>query len=648
MPHPSGAMEALSTLTVPQLIWIPLWPLIAFVVLLFAGRRLGKLSAWFAIGALANSCVVTLVLARGVFAGYRLAVDWPWLSAASPAGVIGFSVDGLSWMMLFVVTFIGTCIAVYSSGYMAGDPRYSRFFAYFSLFCAAMLTLVLADHLLFLFIGWELVGLCSYLLISFWFEKPAAAAAGRKAFLTTRVGDTGLLLGIFLLATTVGTFHFREFSASIAGLPSGLLTAISLLIFLGACGKSAQIPLHVWLPDAMEGPTPVSALIHAATMVAAGVYLLARAMPLFTPESLQVVLVVGLATHLLAGSVALTMTDIKRILAYSTVSQLGLMMVAMGLNAPAVAMFHLFTHAFFKALLFLGAGSVIHATHEQELSRLGGLWRRMPWTALVCALGSLSMAGMLFMSGFWSKDAILLTAREQHPWLMWVLLGGAVMTACYVFRLYFCCFLGPEPQAHGDHHAHESPPVMVAPMLVLAVGAVAAGLVGSPWLGSPIFHLLQAHAHEHVDLPVLIWSTAALLTGMGLAWVVGFQGRNLVPGPLRPAARRLYALAANKYYVDEIYQRCIIEPALSATRALSEFDRRVIDGAVNGAGTAGWRLSQWKERFDRLVVDRIVNGLAETVREGGAVMRRAQTGIIQQYLFVVVGAVVALAVLVRL
>ena len=634
----------------PELLWIPGFPLLAFFLLILIGRRLGRFSAWLAVAALASSCAITLFITRTVPNGRPLLVHWPWLWSTDPRWSIGLAVDGLSWIMLFVVTCIGTLIALYSIGYMHDDPRFSRFFAYFSLFCASMLGLVMADHFVLLYACWELVGLCSYLLISFWFEKPAAAAAGRKAFITTRIGDTGLLLGILLLWWTAGTLQFRDLPLVHTRLSSGTLTMISSLIFLGAVGKSAQIPLHVWLPDAMEGPTPVSALIHAATMVAAGVYLVARTLPLFTPESLQLVLIIGLLTHLFAGTIALTMTDIKRILAYSTVSQLGLMMTALGVGAAAAAMFHLFTHAFFKALLFLGAGSVIHATHQQDLSRLGGLGRRMPLTATVFLIASLSMGGLVFLSGFWSKDAMLLAAKEARPWLMWVLLGGAAMTAGYIFRLYLRCFQGHEARevGHGGHPAHESPWIMTLPMAALAFGAAFAGLVGSPYLNHAFFHLFGSSSEPHgIDVPMLIWSTVALGVGFGLAWMVGFQRWNLLPARLRPLGSRLYALAVNKYYVDEFYDRIIVKPFLAVTSGLSRFDLRVIDGAVDGAGHAGWSLGQWKERFDRLVVDRLVNGIAQTIRGFGAVLRFTQTGIIQQYLLVVIVAVVVLSLVLR-
>jgi NADH-quinone oxidoreductase subunit L len=637
-----AAVSAGPAVWFPQLLLIPGLPLAAFLSILLAGRNAGKGAGWIAVIALAGACGVALGVAPAVMAGARPGVSWAWLTQSDPAWTIGLAVDGLTLIMLLVVTVIGTMIACYSIGYMHEDPRVTWFFAYLSLFCASMLTLVLADHFALLFIGWELVGLCSYLLISFWFEKPAAAEAGRKAFLTTRVGDTGLLFGILILSTVPGGLSFAQFPAVAAQLPGQTLTLISLLIFLGAVGKSAQVPLHVWLPDAMEGPTPVSALIHAATMVAAGVYLVARAFPLFTPESLQIVLAIGLVTHLFAGTVALTQTDIKRILAYSTLSQLGLMVTALGIGARSAAMFHLMTHAWFKALLFLAAGSVIHAAHEQELSKLGGLRRAMPWTAGLFLFASLSMGGAMFLSGFWSKDAILLAARDTSPWLFWTLLAGAAMTAAYIFRLYFRCFEGAPHQ--GKHHAHEAPPIMVAPMAVLGIGAAFVGLVESPWFGHPFLRLLNdPHAHDHLDLPVAVLSTAALALGLALAWTVGFKRRNVVPAALRPLGASLYRLAYNKYYVDECYGRWIIRPFLAFTQWCYAVDQRVVDAAVNGAGRAGAALAEAKERVDRLVIDRIVNTVAATARGLGQFLRRLQTGVVQQYLLVVVVAVVVLS-----
>jgi NADH-quinone oxidoreductase subunit L len=641
------------TETAPWLFLLPGLPLAAFTMLILWGRRLGRASAWVSVGALVGAFVLTCSIGSQIAQGARFVAAWPWLSHEASRWTLGLAVDGLSWLMLIVVTAIGTMIQLYSIGYMHGDPRFSRFFAYLSLFCASMLLLVLADHFVVLYAGWELVGLCSYLLISFWFEKPAAAAAGRKAFLTTRVGDAGLLLGILLLAWTAGDLSFGSLGATharfVTGGREGLLTAISLLVFLGAVGKSAQIPLHVWLPDAMEGPTPVSALIHAATMVAAGVYLVARAMPLFTPESLQVVLEVGLLTHLLAGTVALTQTDIKRVLAYSTVSQLGLMFTALGLGATAVGMFHLFTHAFFKALLFLGAGSVIHATHQQELDRLGGLRRAMPWTWGLVGIATLAACGIFPFSGFWSKDAILIAAGESRPGAQWLVSAGAVVTAAYMTRLFLRCFHGaPAGDGHGGHGPHESPAVMVLPMAVLALGAAVAGFAGSPWAHNPLFRLLGAHGHEHLDVGMAVTSTLIAGLGIALGWLVGFRRAVLVPAPLRGVGHRLYLLAAAKYRVDEAYERFLLQPLARAAGALARFDQRRVDGAVDGAGRLGWWAGQWKARIDQRVVDGAVNALAAGVRQGGAVLRLLQTGIVQQYLLLLVASVVVLTVWVRL
>ncbi len=635
-----------------MLLWIPGLPLLAAAILLLVGRRLGRWSSHVAIAAMSGSAALVFLIGSWILDGHRLGVRWIWLSAQKPQWSLGLAVDGLSWIMLVVVTLIGTMIMVYSVGYMHADARFSRFFAYLCLFCASMLGLVMADHFLLLYGCWELVGLCSYLLISFWFEKPAAAAAGRKAFITTRIGDTGLLLGIFLLALTVGDLRLQNLEVIRAQLSerSWLLTLISTLIFVGAMGKSAQIPLHVWLPDAMEGPTAVSALIHAATMVAAGVYLVARSFVLFTPQSLQGVLIVGLLTHLLAGTVALTMTDIKKVLAYSTISQLGLMMTALGLGAQAAAMFHLFTHAFFKALLFLAAGSVIHATHQQDLSQLGGLFRKMRATAILFLIGVLSMSGFPFLSGFWSKDAILAAALHDVPALFWTLLAGAVLTASYTFRLFLRCFHGESADARGHtaHSVHESPAIMLIPMAVLALGAVFAGLLGSPWLHQPIFHLLGSkRLHEGIDVPILLLSSGAVAVGFALAWLSGFKRQLHLPESLRPLGQFFYRLSVNKYYVDEAYDRWIVQPFQAATRRLSQFDQRVIDGSVNGVAELGWKLGQGKERFDAKVIDRLVNGIASSTRRMAMGLRLIQTGVIQNYLLAVVVSVVVFAWLLR-
>ncbi|MBI4355629.1 MAG: NADH-quinone oxidoreductase subunit L [Candidatus Omnitrophica bacterium] len=637
------------------LLWIPLLPLLAFILNILVGRRLGRRAAWLSIAAIAASAAVSLRVGCGVAQGAIPSVSWSWLGRLAPAAAglggdaltLGLQADALTSLMLVVVTVIGTLIHLYSVGYMADDPRFSRFFAYLSLFCASMLLLVLADNLLFLYAGWELVGLCSYLLISFWFEKPAAAAAGRKAFLTTRIGDTGLLIGLFMLWTATGTVRFDRLLASLATMPASQawMTAAAILVFCGAVGKSAQVPLHVWLPDAMEGPTPVSALIHAATMVAAGVYLVARLFPLFAayPDARQVVMIIGTVTAGFAAIIACTMTDIKRILAYSTISQLGFMMSALGVGGYIAGMFHLATHACFKALLFLGAGSVIHATHTQELMHLGGLSRKMRVTALTMLVAALAMSGMPPLAGFWSKDEILTEAWHQgHPVVFSCLLLTSALTAFYIFRLWFVTFAGQprDPQIH----AHESPVVMTAPLVLLAFGSAVAGLPGSPWLGHWLHQRLLPHeATPLFDGRLAGLSTVAGLCGIGYAYLRYQRGAALVPLPVRAWGLWFVEMASHKFYIDELYGWLIIRPFLRLTASLSHMDRWAIDGLVNLIGLAGIGLSEAKDLFDRHVVDFCVNGVARAIRGVGEAARRLQTGFIQQYLWITAASVVALA-----
>jgi NADH-quinone oxidoreductase subunit L len=464
--------------------------------------------------------------------------------------------------------------------------------------------------------------------------------------LTTRIGDVGLLLALFLLFWHAGSLAFRDLEAIRAGLldvgAPGVLTVISALIFLGAVGKSAQVPLHVWLPDAMEGPTAVSALIHAATMVAAGVYLVARTFVLFTPQTLQGVFAVGLITHLLAGTVALTQTDIKRVLAYSTISQLGLMVLALGLGAVSAALFHLYTHAFFKALLFLAAGSVIHAVGVQDLGQLGGLRRRLPFTAGCFGIAALSMSGLPGLSGFWSKDAILVAARSADPALFWLLCAGAVMTTAYITRLYLRCFHGAERLPAGAH-PHEASLAMGLPMAVLAVGAVAAGWVGMPLLNEVFYHGLgEAHAQGEAPRELFILSAGMVLLGSVLAWWVGFKGRALLPTRLRPLAQGWYRVAAARYYADEVYARVVIGPVQALARWGALLDQRLVDGAVNTVGRVFAMLGRFKGWVDRAWIDGAVNGIAGLACGLGELGRGLQSGVIHHYLIAV--ALAALAV----
>jgi len=627
----------------PWLLLIPALPLTAFAINILVGRRLRAASAWLSVAAAAGAAALSLRAFCLVAAGGALAFDWRWLPLAGDAFRLGVVVDPMSATMLLVVTGIGTLITLYSIGYMHGDPRYSRFFAYLSLFTTAMLLLVLADHFLLLFIGWELVGLCSYLLISFWFEKPAAANAGKKAFLTTRVGDTGFALGLFLLYTTTGTLRFSDLGAA-AHSASPWIGVAALLLFCGAVGKSAQFPLHVWLPDAMEGPTPVSALIHAATMVAAGVYLVARTFVLFEahPETLQVVAVIGAITAFFAATIAVTQTDIKRVLAYSTISQLGFMMLGLGVGAPTAGFFHLVTHACFKALLFLGAGSVIHGAGAQEMGELGGLWSKMRVTAWTVLVATLAIAGVPPLAGFWSKDEILSAALEHgHGLLFLVGIATSGLTAFYMFRFFYLTFAG---RYRGSHHVHESPAVMTGPLALLAVASAVVGLPGSPWGHHAFQRFLGEGAPAAPNLVAMGASILIAALGIGAATWRYMAHRPLLPAPLERAVMPLYQLAAHKYYMDELYDRAIIQPVLWLTRAAFAFDQWGIDGLVNLVGTLTLVVSRIKQAIDVTLVDGAVNGVAAIVAGLGMAARRLQTGLVQTYLLIAaLGTVIALA-----
>ena len=583
-----------------------------------------------------------------------------------------FTLDPLSGMMLLVVTGIGLLIHIYSIGYIDHEPRggVARFFCYLNLFCFFMLILVLGSSFLVMFVGWEGVGLCSYLLIGYWYKKKSASDAGKKAFIVNRIGDWGFILGIFLVFFTFGTLDFREVAEAAAALPVetqavgfGVISLICLLLFIGATGKSAQIPLYVWLPDAMEGPTPVSALIHAATMVTAGVYMVCRNAVLFehAPIVMGIVAAIGAVTALMAATIGLVQTDIKRVLAYSTVSQLGYMFLATGVGAFSAAAFHLMTHAFFKALLFLGSGSVIHAMNEeQDMRRMGGLRQHMPLTFATMLIGAVAIAGIPPLSGFFSKDEILYRTFLSNPLLWGIGAITAVMTAFYMFRLINMTFLGqyrgpvPDAEGHGDSHGHawhgphESPRLMTWPLVALAAGAVLAGFVGVPAaLGGSnmIEHFLEpsftvpgmAHAAEEAHHYEIEWALMALsvLLALGAIW---FARRNYVQRPeeAERLAERLagtHRLLTNKYYVDELYDATFVRGSMSSARGLWRFDGGVVDGAVNGTGWATRASSVISDVLDKYVVDGLVNLVGWICREGSYGFRRAQTGLIQNYAF---------------
>ncbi|UCH51304.1 MAG: NADH-quinone oxidoreductase subunit L [Chloroflexota bacterium] len=614
--------------------------IISFVLRPFFNNR-PKLGGYVTIGAIGISFIFSLWVLLEVFAtpGHKLDIpDIQWLVIGDLTVQVGLLVDSLTAVMLVVVTLVSLMVQIYSQGYMHGDPGYHRYFAFMSLFTACMLGLVMADNLVFMFLFWEGVGLGSYLLIGFWFHRPSAANAAKKAFIVTRFGDFGFLVAILLLFYNTGTFNIEELHGlAVAGALAGtILTWAAIGIFAGAVGKSAQFPLHVWLPDAMEGPTPVSALIHAATMVAAGVFLVARMFPLFehSHAALTTVAVIGGFTAIFAASMGLVMTDIKRVLAYSTISQLGYMMLGLGVGGVAVGIFHLFNHAFFKALLFLGAGSVNHSTGTFDMREMGGLRKAMPWTYITFLIASLSLAGIWPLAGFWSKDEVLVYSFANNPILFYLAMITVFMTAFYMFRAIFMTFggeyRGGAASGHGEHGGgklHESPMVMVVPMVILAVLSVASGWVNvtgsfSQFLG----HGGHVEAHGFIDgflgilthpLPLISLLVAGL--GIFLAYAM-YSAKWISAEAVGRVFKPLHTLFYMKYWFDELYERVIVVRVLvdGIFAALSVFDSRVVDGAVNG--------------------------VARGTNEASGVMRRAQTGQLQAYGIAIAIGVIAIAV----
>ena len=645
---------------------IPLFPLLGFVINATLGRRLPKsVSGGLASLAMLASFGVSAMLVwqlAGLPAEERLIdqVLYTWLASDDFNLPLAFRLDALSAVMILVVTGIGSLIHIYSTAYMHDevDSEFARYFSYLNLFASFMLVLVLGSNFPVMFVGWEGVGLCSYLLIGFWFKKRSASDAGKKAFVVNRIGDYAFILGMLALFTQFGTLDFRALAEAVSALPPetsfGIISIATLLLFIGATGKSAQIPLYTWLPDAMEGPTPVSALIHAATMVTAGVYMIGRNAALFShaPETMIVVAVIGAATALMAGTIGLVQNDIKRVLAYSTVSQLGLMFLAMGVGAFGAGIFHLYTHAFFKACLFLGSGAVIHALHgEQDIRNMGGLRKQLPITFYTFVIASLAIAGVPGLAGFFSKDEILFETFAEGHTILWVV--GALtslLTATYMFRLVYLTFAGqrrhdaPAPEhpeeeepaahghtapaaahGHGHGHLHDAPPAMALALILLAIGSVAAGYIGVPhalgghnalhaWL-EPAFGVQAAAAaegaeaageHESLELTLMGVSSFIALLGIGIATFIWLRRRQLADAMARTFSP-IHKLLLNKYYVDELYDATIVQPikVVSQQGLWRGFDVRVIDGAVNGTGA-------------------LVTG-------GSAVLRRLQTGSVRTY-----------------
>jgi len=622
---------------------IPLLPLLAFVLIALFTNRNQRLSSLVSIGAICLSWVLALFVIGSVLKNpVASEFKFTWINLLGFKIEMGILIDPLTAVMLFVVCTVSALVHIYSVGYMHRDPRFSRFFSFLSLFSFSMLGLILANNFLGIFVFWELVGLTSYLLIGFWFEKKVASDAGKKAFITTRTGDLGFIVGILILTTAAGTFNFREmFHAVEAGhIPVGLLTLGAIFLFAGAVGKSAQFPLHVWLPDAMEGPTPVSALIHAATMVAAGVYLVARTMIIYlaAENAALVVASIGCFTAFLAASIGLVQNDIKRVLAYSTISQLGYMIMVLGLGGYTAGTFHLYTHAFFKALLFLGAGSVIHAVHTNDIWEMGGLYPKMKITATTFIVASLSISGIFPLSGFWSKDEILAVASHFHnPIFLVVATLVAGMTSFYMFRLCFVTFFGKPRDQHKFDHAHESPKVMTIPLMILAVLAVVAGWVGIPWLKHGYSSFVYHHQPHHAEpsFVLMIVSTLVALTGIYLAYAMYYK-KSISPEKLKARFSFIYKVLYNKYYFDELYHAVIVNPLLKLCDFLfARVDVGVVDRLVNGMGHLTTFLSDVQEWFDSHIVDGAVNGTAYVTRGIGSGLRKVQTGQLQNYAFVI-------------
>ena len=757
-------------------------PLAAFVIQFLFIRILGRLNAYIATGAIATSCVLSVF---GFFA-YSFAApemyashgkhegeaspehggtaaeaahgspaekaqrrpvawtgrfNWVVLGASStvagskaPAGLsipLEIYIDNLAVIMFAMVTFIATLIHLYSMGYMSEDPGYPRFFTYLSLFCFSMLGLVASGNIFMIFMCWELVGVCSYLLIGFWYQEKKNSDAANKAFIVNRVGDIGMLVGLGLVWSSLGTFNIDTINRGLRGengqlhevfadgqtqyqlvdrdsgevlsdaatgaprqIASWALLLAGLGVFAGCVGKSAQFPLHVWLPDAMAGPTPVSALIHAATMVAAGVYLVGRFYPLFTSDVLLYIAYTGAITLFIAASIAMVQTDYKKVLAYSTVSQLGFMMLGLGVGGWAAGLFHLLTHAFFKALLFLGAGSVYHSVHTYEMPVLGGLRSKMPKTAITMLIATLAISGVPLFSGFYSKDAILASAfafalggNNAANWLLVIIPSlGAMMTAFYMFRMWFLIFDGeprgyPAPvvsevhhhheAAHGDHaapasgghghdhghhgnpfdHAHESPPIMVWPLILLAVPTV---FLGWNWLlpwGTPTLEKMLAYgepirAIDNEASHYYAFGASLVIASCGIGAAIGFYSRWRLWDAHRARQRvdPLHRFLLNKWYFDELYHVALVQPILSLARGVAEFDRLVVDGIVNAAAGVMVLLSKFEGFFDNFAVDGLVNGFAGAVYALGDWSRGIQTGRLRGYLTMLAFGVIILAV----
>lgn len=653
---------------------IPALPLLAAGLAALAPRRARGFAAGVSIFGLLGALVVSCLALRSTLPipMVHAYVNFTWFDLGTGAVRLGWVLDPLSALMCVMVTVVGTLIFIFSIGYMRDDAHAARFFCFLSLFTGAMLGVLISNSLLLLFVCWELVGLASYLLIGFWFHQPAAAAAAKKAFLTTRIGDLALFLGMLWLSQSadsllfydggrgcleVSTLGFLSEQTVVGGL--ALSTAIGLLIFCGAAGKSGQFPLHVWLPDAMEGPTPVSALIHAATMVAAGVFLIARVYPLMMVDqsmgnlrihALTVVAFVGAFTALLGALIATAQTDIKRILAFSTVSQLGYMMLALGVGSWTAAIFHLLTHAFFKALLFLCAGSVIHATHhEQDIRRLGGLWGRMRLTSLTFAIGMIALAGLPFFSGFWSKEAILMAAHDWRVSQIPLVIGliAVALTAFYTTRLFIEVFLG-KPRTEAAAQAHESLTVMTLPLLLLAVGAIGLGFIGTPawpWLQATLAGDSIVRGPLIESLPQVAGSVVLIALGVAIAWVLyGRRTRSsdTAPDPLAILSPSVFGLLQARLKLDELYAATAGRMMSLVAIIFAGLDQKVLEKLVGWVGRIAQSIGKVNRQGDERGLNAGFNLVSEGVRGSGKVYSRTQTGDAHTYLRILAVAFVVL------
>jgi NADH-quinone oxidoreductase subunit L len=632
---------------------IALLPFIAAFLIMFFGKRLPGGGAGFGIAALAVGFVMSLaVLWHFVQGGELYASGVNWFTVGPLHVEAGQFIDGLAAVMLVVVTTVSLCVHVYSLGYMHGDKRFTWFYAVLSLFTGAMLDVVIAPNLIQLLVGWEIMGVCSYLLIGHWWEEKENSNAAIKAFITTRIGDVPFMFGIFVLIAATGftTSNISVVSGIVAThrMPSAAVAAAAILLFGGTIGKSAQFPLHVWLPDAMAGPTPVSALIHAATMVAAGVYLVGRMYTVFInadPWVLQFVGIIGAITMLGAALLALVQDDIKRVLAYSTLSQLAYMVASMA-TGPAgrnAAMFHLFTHAFFKALLFLGAGSVIHAVHSNNMSEMGGLRKYMPVTFATFAIGSYALAGLPLLAGFWSKDELLISAYGGHVWLFVIMLVTAALTAFYTARMVWLTFFG---NYAGEAHPHESPPSMTGPLIALATATVFIGFLGASWFHAVFFKWVKFGEPEKVSFVpwIALVGSAAAIGGFALGYLMYRERR--VKDPLQDRLGPLWGVFQHRYYIDDFYMRAIVYPVRDTLSAgVYWFNQNVLDALVDGAAVATRRLSRLVAWFDRNVIDGFVNAAGESAGEAGGLLRYIQSGNVQWYAVGLFVGVIALTII---